>query len=460
MTSTDLHDMPARPAGAARILHTSDWHLGTTVRGHSRAEDHAALLDELLTIARAATPDLIVHTGDLFDGHRPPMVEFGRAIRILRDLATVAPVVVLAGNHDSATAMEVLATAVGDECPDEVAAGRYDPYGPCRHRIRIHPRPTMAEHGAVATYPSAAGVDIRLVSVPFVHANRMLKDFAHLDQANATYSDGLRTILGLVTGQALARFDRTRQVAVLATHLHVAGARTSSERAIHISTDYATDPMTFGNDYAYVACGHIHVPQPIGGGRGHYVGSLLEVDFGEEGETKQVLLVDTEPGRPARITPVVLTAGRRLRRIRSPLSVLADQAATLGDALVEVTVLSEPDAAPGPPGPIVVGESAFDSLAAAVAAQLPDATIVSVVDGRRGPVVAADELEPADQPAGSPNEQYREWLVGDGRSSVDAQPGADVRRVAELFDELLDAVLNGAEAEPSEVAALHDLEVS
>ena len=63
---------------------------------------------------------------------------------------------------------------------------------------------------------------------------------------------------------------------------------------IHISTDYATDPMTFGSSYAYVACGHIHVPQPIGGGRGHYVGSLLEVDFGEEGETKQVLVVDTD----------------------------------------------------------------------------------------------------------------------------------------------------------------------
>jgi hypothetical protein len=107
----------------------------------------------------------------------------------------------------------------------------------------------------------------------------------------------------------------------------------------------------------------------------------------------------------------------------------------------------------------VVADVTFDSLAAAVAAQLPDATVVSVVDGRRGRVVAADELEPAGQPPGSPNEQFREWLVGDGRSTVDGQPGADVRRVAELFDELYDAVLSGAEAEPREVAALHQLEV-
>ena len=79
--------------------------------------------------------------------------------------------VLLAGNHDSAVTMEVLATAVGDGCPDEVAAGRYDPYGPSAHRIRIHPRVTKAEEGSVATYGSAAGVDIRLVSLPFIHAN-------------------------------------------------------------------------------------------------------------------------------------------------------------------------------------------------------------------------------------------------------------------------------------------------
>ena len=65
MTPTDRTGPPTRPTGAARILHTSDWHLGATVRGHSRADDHAALLDELLAIARAANPDLIVHTGDL-----------------------------------------------------------------------------------------------------------------------------------------------------------------------------------------------------------------------------------------------------------------------------------------------------------------------------------------------------------------------------------------------------------
>ena len=106
--------VPDRSSGAARVLHTSDWHLGVTVRGHSRREDHAAVIDEIVSIAEEARPDLVVHTGDLFDGHRPAMAEFGDAITSLRRLADVAPVVLLAGNHDSAGVFEVLALALED----------------------------------------------------------------------------------------------------------------------------------------------------------------------------------------------------------------------------------------------------------------------------------------------------------------------------------------------------------
>ena len=80
------------------------------------------------------------------------------------------------------------------------------------------------------------------------------------------------------------------------------------------------------------------VPRPRPG-RGRYAGSILEVDFGEEGEAKQVVVVDLEPGRPAQIATHELTAARRLRRVREPLSGLAGMAADLGNTIVEVTVL-------------------------------------------------------------------------------------------------------------------------
>lgn len=47
-----------------------------------------------------------------------------------------------------------------------------------------------------------------------------------------------------------------------------------------------------------------------------YAGSLLELDFGEAGEQKRVVIVEAEPGIPATVRTVPLSAGRRLVRLR------------------------------------------------------------------------------------------------------------------------------------------------
>ncbi|MEZ5375340.1 MAG: exonuclease SbcCD subunit D [Acidimicrobiales bacterium] len=455
-TATTGIAVPLRDPAAARIFHTSDWHLGVTVRNRSRADDHDAAIAELTAIAQAAAPDLIVHTGDLFDGHRPPMADFGRAIVALRNLAEIAPVVVLAGNHDSAAALEVLGTAVGDELPDQLASGPYDPLAPCRHRIRIHARPATAAKGAVATYSSAAGVDIRLTALPFVHANRVLKEFDQLAEANTTYADKLREIVDLLTKTALTDFDPSRQVAVFASHVHVTEAALSSERTVHVSTDYATDAGHLPAAYGYLAFGHIHVPQPVAGGRGRYAGSILEVDFGEEGETKQVVVVDLEPGRPARQHQIPLVAARKLRRVRAPLAELAALADDLGHDIVEVTVTPDPDGNDHIDGPIVLpgADDTFDTLSAAVHHLLPQPEIVSVIDARRSSVATADQLPSAAGAAVSVHQSYRAWLGDGGRSLFDKTPGADPARVVELFDELLTAVVNGDTGDLPEDEAL------
>ena len=50
-----------------KLLHLSDWHLGRETYNTSRAEDHDAVIGEMLGYAREHKPDLIVHTGDLFE---------------------------------------------------------------------------------------------------------------------------------------------------------------------------------------------------------------------------------------------------------------------------------------------------------------------------------------------------------------------------------------------------------
>lgn len=478
--------VPARPERAVRVLHTSDWHLGVAVANEARTADHDAVLDEIVTISAAAAPDLIVHTGDLFNTSRPAMSEFGRAIEVLRRLGEIAPVLVLSGNHDSVEAMAALGVAVSDPVPAMVDAGAYDKARPHGAKVRVHHRPSRPDDGAVMTYPTRAGGALRVASLPFIAVNRFVSDFDDLVNPTETYVDNLRKIHDLLAAKTRERFDPATDVAVFASHLFVSGSNTSSEKEIHVGDHYATDPAHLPDVYGYLAFGHIHVPQNVGA-NGRYAGSILEVDFGETGEQKRVLVVDLEPGRPAEIRDVWLTAGRRLRRVSAPLSQLPALADELGNAIVEVTVVAEhpnnssatdsanaagdngsptgedldgvaeadnagdePDAAADEAG----GDEGSDeadqySLAGRVRAALPDATVVRIIDLRNPAGVLAAALGPGDGGTSeerSVADEYREWLAGPGRSVVAAATGdhaPDLELAVTLLTAAVDAATDG-----------------
>jgi len=424
----------------ARILHTSDWHLGSEVRGEPRAADHDEVIDEICGLAGHFGPDLILHTGDLFDGSRPGHDDLLRALRAVRRLGEVAPVVVLAGNHDAPSCFELLAEAVGAPAPK----GGWDPAAICRDRVRFLPRPATADRGAVATYETAGGPLLRLGCLPFVHANRVITGMEDIAALNATYADKVRKVVAALSERVFQGFDPGAMVAVWASHLHVHDAKLSSEKNIHVAESYATDPAHFDAGYSYLAFGHIHRPQELPGGRGRYAGSPLEIDFGEEGERKTVVLVTAAPAARAEIRPVELTSGRRLRRVRGSLADIAALAGTIGRDLCVVTVDG--------------GDDDVDSLNRAVRDLLPDACILQVIDGRQPAAVALDDL--ADPAAGHRAEEslgaaYRRWLTeGEGDPHV---AGAELVRVVELFDELLAAVDSAEAPDPVEAARLERL---
>ena len=465
-TPRPVSELPSRPEAAVRVLHTSDWHLGVSVRNTPRDVDHNAVIAEISDIATVAAPDVIVHTGDLFHGGRPGMADFARAIRALRELSRIAPVVVLAGNHDSSVALETLGIAVEDPVPALVAGGVYDPATDCPARVRVLHRPAPAANGGVMTFPTAAGGKLRLVGLPFLHANRTITDFEDIVTSHANYTDSMAAVCNRLTQAAFNGFDPTTDVAVFASHLHVAGARTSSEKEIHISTEYATDPAHLDSGFGYLAFGHIHIAQAVAGGQGRYAGSILEVDFGEEGETKQVVVADLVPSRPTEIHDVALASGRRLHRIRTPYSAIASHAVTVGDGLVEVTIQLEPDRI-GSNGPsqadggselVSLDIPGFDNLTDAVNAALPDATIVGILDARRPDTAAADEIElpDGDETVG---ELFRAWMADHG-SSVTAKTtahNADLDRVCALFDEIHAAVTTDSDVALAEQAKIENL---
>ena len=96
-----------------KILHTSDWHVGRTLRGMSRLEEHRAVLAEITDLGRTERADLVLVTGDLFDSAAPtPEAQrvVWETLLALRD--TGARVVAIGGNHDNQHALDAFAPIV------------------------------------------------------------------------------------------------------------------------------------------------------------------------------------------------------------------------------------------------------------------------------------------------------------------------------------------------------------
>jgi len=380
-----------------KFLHTADWHVGKTIRGRSRAEEHEAVLAEILTIARAEGVDLVIVAGDVFDS-AAPMPESERiAYRALLDLAAVAPVLVLSGNHDNDKRLHALAPLL--ELGHIVTRATFLP----------------PDDGGVVTGTTAAGEPWRVAVVPFLSQRWVVRaaDLLNLDAGDHAGAYAAR-VARLI--DVLAAGFTPDAVNIVAAHLHVAGGVLGGgERLAHTIFDYAVSGAAFPAAAHYVALGHLHRPQAIAGPCPiRYAGSPLQLDFGETSDAKSVTIVEAAPGVPAASREVPLTAGRRLRVLRGSLAELEAASTAIGEEWLK----------------IVVREPPRIGLADDVRDRFPDAVDVVVdADQFAGPAPALEAH--ASRQGRTPHDLFADYLN---------ERGAADDRLLALFDRLLDEV--------------------
>jgi exonuclease SbcD len=384
-----------------RLLHTSDWHVGKTLKGHSRLDEQEQVLREIVGIAREHEVDAVLVAGDLYDTAAPSAQAQQLVIRTLMALArTGAEVIAIAGNHDHAATLDAYRPLAG-------VAG-----------ITLVGSVRTAERGGVVEFTARSTGERATVAVlPFLsqrYAVRAAELVTNTPAENTgAYDQQLRDILASLT----AGF-RDDAVNLVMAHLTVLnGAFGGGERAAQSIFEYAVPAAIFPIEAHYVALGHLHrrqridAPCPV-----HYCGAPLAIDFGEQENQPVVCLVEAAPGTPARITDVPIRAGRRLRTVSGTVAELSVLADSVGDAETGDFLR------------VWVREPARAGLREEVVALLPNALEVRI-----DPEFAAATTtsRPAAGPDRGPSDLFREYL---GTRNV-ADP-----RVEQLFARLHDRV--------------------
>ncbi|MFQ5947970.1 MAG: exonuclease SbcCD subunit D [Acidimicrobiia bacterium] len=309
-----------------RILHTSDWHVGKRIGRYDRIGEYKEVIAEVVELADREDVDLVLLSGDLFDRPLPPVAALHVAFDGLVGLTAdgTRPVVVVAGNHDSPELFDALA-------PFFEGGG-----------IHLIGSIRPPEEGGVLDIETKAGRAL-VACFPFLRQGRVV-DF--METAGRWYGQYAERVGKLCKAYSdhLVRAAGTGVVPLLVAHFMVTGVKIDrgadrGERELHMGQAYSADPQAIPHGPQYVAMGHIHAPQPVPGSPvpAEYAGSLLQLDFGEVGEEKRVVIVDVEPGTLATRRSVPITAGRPLVRARGRWERLAERS-ELREAYVDVTV--------------------------------------------------------------------------------------------------------------------------
>lgn len=370
-----------------KVLHTSDWHVGRRIRGRDRSDEHRAVLAELVDLAAGNDVDLTLVAGDVFDTGSPTPTAEEIVWRALLDLSEIAPVLVVAGNHDNPARLDAVAPLLN------------------RAGVTVVGAPRSPDDGGVV-HLSELGVKVGML--PFVSQRGIVKAEDIMgsdpDQHAGQYEERLRRVV-----DALTTDMATDTVNLLVSHLTVYGALAGGgERTAHIF-GYAVPSNLFPGHLSYVALGHLHRQQKMPHSSAvWYSGSPIQLDFGEVNDQKGALLVKAEPGRPASVEELPLSSGRRLISMTGTLSQVLERADHVGDAYVRV----------------VLQESPRVGLADEVRAAIPDAVEV-VLESPDHP--RSDETQP--RQGLDPVEAFSRYLAD--REAADPT-------VEALFAELLD----------------------
>jgi len=324
-----------------RILHTSDWHLGKKLERFSRLEEQCAVLAEICEIADSKSVDAVVIAGDIFDSFNPPVEAIELFYRTLRKLSDNAnrPVIVIAGNHDSADRIEA---------PDPLARELGIVFVGYPHSKM---KPFSLESGLGLINSTHGFLEfklpnkelLRIIVTPYANQQR-LKQFLGVENSEQE----LRHVLQQSWEQVAKKYCNNKGVNILLSHLFFAkkGDKQQPEPddekpILHIGGAQLIYSNAIPEEIQYSALGHLHRKQIVDDTHGPvvYCGTPIAYSFSETKQQKYVAIAEINVGEKARLDFIELNQGKKLlRKLFNSVELAIQWLQQHQDALVELTL--------------------------------------------------------------------------------------------------------------------------
>jgi exonuclease SbcD len=328
-----------------KIIHTADWHLCDRL-GHKRVNrtaDLCARVEAVAALCEEHGADVLLIAGDLFS-EQATVEEMAAALTHLHGAFAAffrhgGTILAITGNHDHEARVDMLRAGMWLAAPPSPDSRRFSP-----GRMYLLNRPYFG------TLDAADGDRAQFVLVPYPTVSH----YAEASDLYRSKEEENRLLVGRVAEwvksvSTHADFD-ARLPTVLAAHLHVRGADLNNSRFVPTEREaLLLEPSFLPPTWAYVALGHIHKPQALGG-QAHvrYPGSLDRLAFDERADDKGILLCDLGPtglrGEPKWLPlPGTALYEVRIADAAAELPVLAERYPDRAAAIFRVTVANTGD---------------------------------------------------------------------------------------------------------------------
>jgi len=271
-----------------KIIHTADWHLNHRLGKIDRTQDLQDRVVKVAEYCQTHDVDVLLIAGDLFESEAKD-IEIKESLSHVKStfanfFARGGIILAVTGNHDRDQKIDVIRAGMQLASPSPKA-------NQCLEPGRMY----LLNGMFTARIRDPQGQMVQFVCVPYPYASRYqisTDEYRSREEENRQLQSRVNELRRIKASELDSAFPT-----VLVAHLNVSGAEVHSLYKMTERDDVLFQYADLNPNWAYVALGHIHKPQMLGGASHvRYSGSLDRLDFGDTHDDHGVVYFEINAG--------------------------------------------------------------------------------------------------------------------------------------------------------------------